>query len=545
MQPVSVSLTWEYLARNRWMLPLPFLLALAIALLILLPLKSLDFPADSRELIGLQLILLLALNLIIIGGVFESQGSLRPLYLKPFSTAGMVGYFFWGGALLVAAQVGVLFALCRFLLGADWPIAGPVLFATVAWGWTQLLFRATMRTSWWIPAALLIYSALVYWSMTRHGVAFKEGGLLAPSVHYWSTLTGTDLAFAIASLIATYCLTIWRVTCDRSGHSAWPFRRTARNGGVAAARKRALNLKNFGSGQAALEWSDFQSRHASLPSVVLAGLLLVWFAAFALYLFLGDTSVILPTALSGTLLAIVIQFVAAIFLTLAAMKGHSAQDYQGSERNQGGPKPTPFGMSQFVKALPIPTQRIASAMLRSSARAVVISAAYLLASFALIGILNSVLGNEPGYRSNSRFNFWSLTLVLTTGSMLLTFVVLNLNCLYAPSKVSWEHWTPPVALALNMLTIWSPAFPFVSGGAAAIAMVGLACATSKGVKDGDVSISRALLLWLAGAALTFCLVYCLPSDSRLLGGVLLGTLVMLAIHSAVSTASALRLLRTS
>lgn len=545
MNTIHATLTWEYLARNRWAFPLPFLLAVATALLVLLPLKSLDFSPNARELVGLQLVLLWALIFIVILGVFESQGSLKSLYSKPISTTGLVGYFFWSGALLVAIQIALLILLCRSLLGIPWPFAGPILFAVVFWGWTQLLFRVSMRTFWWVPAALVIFAALLSWSMYRHGVAFKEGGMIDPSVHYWATLTGLDVVIVIASLLATFSLTTWRVTCDRSGRPAWL------GLGLGLARKRweakpdrAATIKTFSSGQRAHEWFDFQNRNASLSLVVLAELILVWLIALAIYPLFGDASVSLRTALVGTFLVVITEFVAAISLTLSAMKGHSAQNYQAVGKERSHSKPIPFGMSQFIKALPISSRQMATAMLCSSARAVGISALFIFASFVLLGGLSWLLGLNL-VLNDSKFNYWRQAFATTACSMLLSYIILNLTCLYSPRKVSWEHWIAPPVVLLSMLTLWSPAFPFVSYGAAVIALSGLGFATAKSIKRGDISWSNALLLWLAGAVTSIGLILCLPTDSRLMGSVLIATLVMLALLPFFSTAAALRILRTN
>ena len=545
MNTIHATLTWEYLARNRWALAIPFLLAVATALLVLLPLKSLDFSSNARELVGLQLVLLWALIFIVILGVLDSQGSLKPLYSKPISTTGLVGYFFWGGVLLVAVQVALLILLCRSLLGIAWPFAGPILFAVVFWGWTQVLFRVSMRTFLWVPATLVIFAALLYWSMYRHGVAPKEGGMIDSSVHYWSTLTGLDVVIAIASLLATFSLTTWRVTCDRSGRPAWPALGNVRTHWPTSNKEKTQVLKTFVSAQSAYEWFDFRNKNASLPLAVLAELLLIWFIAFAIYPFYGNLRVSSQAAFSGTLFVVITQFVAAVFVHLSAMKGHSVQDYQGPGREQRQRKPVPFGISQFLKALPLSTPQIASAMLRSSARAAGGAAILIFASFALLGGLSWISGDGVGYLSDSKFNYWKLAFAMTTCSMLLTFAVLNLTCLYAPRRASWEHWVAPPVLLLSMLTLWSPAFPFVSFGAAIISLFGLGFATAKSVKRGDISWSNTLLLWLAGAGTAICLIFCLPTDSRLMGSVLIATLVMLALFPFFSTASALRNLRTN
>ncbi|MFM7564823.1 MAG: hypothetical protein ACKO81_17560, partial [Planctomycetota bacterium] len=381
-------------------------------------------------------VLLWALLFIVILGVFESQGSLKSLYSKPISTTGLVSYLFWGGAILVAAEVALLIFLCRSLLGSTWPFAGPILFAVVFWGWTQVLFRVSMRTFLWIPAMLMVFAALLYWSMYRHGVAPKEGGMIDSSVHYWSALTGLDVLIAIASLLATFSLTIWRVTCDRSGRPAWPAFGKAETRRSTISKERAPALKTFVSGQNAHEWFDFRNRNASLPLVVSAELLMIWFIAFAIYPFNGNLKASWQVAFSGTLFVVITQFVAAIFIHLAAMKGHSVQDYQEAAREQRRRKPVPFGISQFLTALPITTPQIASAMLRSSARAAGIAAIVIFASFALLGGLSWILAGDAGNVSDSKFNYWKLASAMTICSLLLTFAVLNLTCLYAPRRVS-------------------------------------------------------------------------------------------------------------
>jgi len=545
MNTIHATLTWEYLARNRWALALPFLIAVATALLVLLPLKSLDFSPDARELVGLQLVLLWALIFIVILGVFESQGSLKHLYSKPISTTGLVSYFFWGGALLVAAEVALLIFFCRSLLGSTWPFAGPMLFAVVFWGWTQVLFRVSMRTFLWVPATLVIFAALLYWSMYHHGVAPKEGGMIDSSVHYWSTLTGLDVVIAIASLLATFSLTTWRVTCDRSGRPAWPALGNVRTHWPTSNKERAQVLKTFVSAQSAHEWFDFRNKNASLPLVVLAELLLIWFIAFAIYPFYGNLRVSWQVAFSGTLFVVITQFVAAIFVHISAMKGHSVQDYQGPGREQRHRKPVPFGISQFLKALPLSTPQIASAMLRSSARAAGGAAILIFASLALLGGLRWISGDGVGYLSDSKFNYWKLAFAMTTCSLLLTFAVLNLTCLYAPRRVSWEHWVAPLAILLNMLSFWSPAFPFVSLGAAGLALCGFSYASLQSVKRSDIPLSNAALLWVAGLAATASLIFSLPPDTRMSLGPLLGTLVLLGLLPFFTTASALRFLRTN
>ena len=545
MNTIHATLTWEYLARNRWALALPFLIAVATALLVLLPLKSLDFSPDARELVGLQLVLLWALLFIVILGVSESQGSLRPLYSKPISTTGLVSYFFWGGALLVAVQVALLVFLCRSLLGSNWPFAGPILLAVVFWGWTQLLFRVSMRSLLWIPATLVIFAALLYWSMLRHGVAAKEGGMIEPSVHYWSTLTGLDIVIAIASLLATFSLTTWRVSRDRSGRPAWPALENASTRWSMNKTESDSTLKTFASGQHAYEWFDFQNRNISLPLVVFAELVMIWFIALAIYPFSGNLLVSLRTAFYGTLFVVITQFVAAIFVHLAAMKGHSVQDYQAGGREARRPKPVPFGISQFVKALPLSTPQIANAMLRSSARAAGFAAILIFTSFAMFGGLSWILGYETGYVSDSKFNYWKLAVAMTIYSMLLTFVVLNFTCLYSPRKVSWEHWVAPLAILLNILSFWSPAFPYVTLGAAVLALFGLASASLPSVKRKDISLASAVLLWVAGLAATAGWLFCLPPDMRVSLGAPIATLVMLALLPFFTTVPALRLLRTN
>jgi hypothetical protein len=75
MQSINASLTWEYFSRNRWLLLTP-LLGNIPASVILLPFIGLDTAIAPKELVAIQLILLLCLVLLIGFGLQATHVSL-------------------------------------------------------------------------------------------------------------------------------------------------------------------------------------------------------------------------------------------------------------------------------------------------------------------------------------------------------------------------------------------------------------------------------------------------------------------------------------
>jgi hypothetical protein len=309
MQPIIKSLTWEYFARNRWMLLFPILANLP-GCLILLPLMGISdigsFTA-SRELVAIYLILFLCLVLIVGFGVLVTQGSHRRLYLLPISTLKIASFYYWTGALLVAVQVAAMLWLWNALLPIDWPIewpiAGPVLFAVVCWGALQPVVRGVSHSLWWIVATLAIVSGLFYWFLLRHGIQPKPGAMMSPDIHYWSMISLADVAIATTIMSISYALTILRVHLDRSGRRQLSLLERIESASERVQTRFASGSRQFRSSIESLAWFNFRAGNIVIPMISIFMVTFVWLFAVIGSSISRDATLLSAIPIAGTNLA--------------------------------------------------------------------------------------------------------------------------------------------------------------------------------------------------------------------------------------------------
>jgi hypothetical protein len=551
MQSVTAALTWEYLARNRWMLLLAPLIQIAIVFTIMLPLIGVDVSGDSaREFIAIQMISVLCLVVIVGGCVFLSQGSMSLLYLKPLSTAAIVNYFYWGGALLVACQVVLMLWVSRILFVSDLPIIGSVLFAVVCWGVFQPIFRGSLNSLSSMILAPAVFVVLVCWLMAKHGMAFQHGGAISPQVRYWTTISGSDGLIAIATLGISYVLTLWKVNFDRSGRR----RRTSTDRIaeiLAYVDARSVSrIRLFESPVQAQAWYDFAHRTVTIPNSALCLIPCFLLLAIIAGTISQDLGVGLTFALIGASAAAFIQIVPAFFCPFAHYLGQTVIQEIPTGEHTNIKNSLPLGMSPYQFCLPTSDKQRAHAILRSSAWACGIAAAVILLHFTVVVGLSWALGADLFL---SKHNVapkldaivpWFLV-VVWGGSSLLSFVFATLVFTIDPRKWNHRDWVTPAILIAALLASFTPIALSLSMGLCAIAGGYIVYATAQAVLREDISWMGASLVWLAGMACAAGLFLGIPNEMRSQGLVLGSTLIFLAMLPFFTMVSAIRDLRTT
>jgi hypothetical protein len=551
MQSVTAALTWEYLARNRWMLWLTPLLASAVAFTTMLPLSSVGVSGvPQSEVVSIHLINVLCLVVIIGGGVMATQGKMSPLYLKPISTTAIVNFFYWGGALLVACQVALMLWMWKVFFVSDWPMIGSVLFAVVCWGVFQPIFRGSLKSLSWLIVAPAAFLILCFWLMAKHGMPVQRAGMLSPQVHYWDSISGSDGLIAITTLGISYVLTLWRVSYDRSGRRRRTWTDRVRDFFASIDARSASRMRLFESPVHAQAWYDFLSRTATIPWSVLGVLPWVWLLAIIVGTISQDLGTGLTFALVAVILAAVVQIIPAFLLPFVPFLGQSVnRDMLTGEHINIGSS-LPLGTSPYLFSLPMSDRQRAQAILRSSAWACGIASATILLSFAVPLGLSWVFGADLFMGKKEEpvklgvLVPWFLV-VVCGGSMLLSFVFATLVFMFDSRKWNLRGWITPVILVAVLLASLTPIALPLSIGLGAIAAGYLVYATVQAVLQEDISWVGAGLVWLAGVACAAGLVFGMPSELGTLGWVLGGILLSLAMLPFFTTASALRDLRTT
>lgn len=546
MQSINASLTWEYFSRNRWLLLTP-LLGNIPASFILLPFMGLDTAIEAKELVAIQLILLLCLVLLIGVGVQATQGSLRRFYLKPISTLHLVSFYYWTGAFMVGVQVAAMLGLWRFLTPIDLPIAGPVLFSIVCWGTFQPILRGVLKSLGWIPISMALLSILDFWLLYRYGIPLKRGGMMTPEIHPWNHVSIADLLIAAFALAISFILTLWRVAQDRAGREHGKLSLVERVDQAIEKLQFKLFRKTqrFASSAHSLRWFDFNHRCGSIPAVVASIIIMGWMILGAIAIFSKDPASCLPVAVGFTYLAAMLQIFYSIIAAIIGRFGHSINQFEVPERIPKDQKVTLFGVSPYLLTLPVSSKSLASAMLRTSFMTCACGTAIVLSSFTIVAMLSAPLGINLSEALTLKIPYWKFSLLTATISLIVSFASSFVAISFLPLLNRFDLWIVlvlvfAVLLALKLplsISLWVMVFMIVLGL--------LVYTTIQSLLNNDMSSAKAAIVWGIGLGITTFTLFAIRDQwdtSRVLFAC---SLIALAMLPYFSTAEGLRRARTS
>ncbi len=542
MQSIVAALSWEYYARNRWMLLFFPLLANIPALCMLLPLKSISPDASfmsSPLLIGIQVTLILSIVLMVCFGVLTTQGGLKRFYRLPISTLQITSYYFWSGAVIVGAQIALVLWLWRILLPIDWPIAAPVLFSVVCWCALQPLVRGQSQSLWWIVLAILIVIALFLWLLMSHGIPLQQGGMLASQIHYWTVISRTDWLITFGSLGLAYWLTVLRVTYDRSGRGKMSLLEKIELAWEAIESRWFRGSRKFRSPIQAYSWSDFRRRLIAIPTLVVVSVIVTWLIAILVSILQQDISPLLKIAFGGTYLASGLQVYIAFLFGFLNLFGRSLARFEAPDLQQKISGSFDFDFGPFKDHLPISAKDKASALRRSSWIATLISSAVVTLSYLIIAALGGGSGDGTDIKS------WKYICFMLGSAMLLTFVFSNLKLSIAPALCRIDLWIWPLSILAILLAFRLPLGLCVSATFGVLVLVALVSSTIESQLKNDLSRGIAAGVWVLGASIAVATCYMFGNELGSVGMLLVASLVGLSMLPFFSTASGIRNARTN
>jgi len=297
MRSIPHALIWELFSHGRWWIPGLY----AVGNLITMPLfglfSHLGVDPNDHAIVVLNLCFMPVLMMTFGGGVVSAQGSLTRLYTAPISTASLVAWHMFPGAVLVAGEVAVTAWLYNALYNFSWPILGPAIFAAALWASVQLLVSISQRT---LSATCLAGAPaliLLAWFGSRYGSWF------GPPKHYWSEVTPVEFATLFGVIAVAFVVTVPAVARDRSGEALpsfgvwkWLTRKwdeiTVTSG---------TELRPFRSAADAQCWYEWTLKGLGLPLFVVFGYF-VGVSTWLLRIIVGDaTDDLLAELLQGIL----------------------------------------------------------------------------------------------------------------------------------------------------------------------------------------------------------------------------------------------------
>ena len=527
MNSITAALTWEYFARNRWGLLLFPFLANLMPMIVLGALSSYQVSLASPAFIGIYPGFVLTAIVILCFGTGITQGSIARLYLKPTSTMAIVSFYFWFGALLVGSQVLLSVVLWNILFHTEWPLAGPTIFAIVSWCAFQPILRVSPKSIFGVAANSIVLIGLFYWFVTRHGDINNTVKTM------WTSISGLDLLTAGLVIGCSYAATIWRVTNDRSGRSfsrnlvSWRFTWEA----WFPQQHRFINP--FANVAQALRWLDFQTRTFMMPLLVCTLQAIFWLAALAVAAYYQDTELGISTLLIGANFTLFIEWIVAFvsgIVMVECYEWHSGRKMRGND--QVAMHPSDYRLSHYLLSLPISPSQMARGMLSSSAIAVGISFAAILATMLLLYAWSFVSGFNLGVMQQElKQPLWKLAILATLAFIVGPFALMN-NLASLVLVIPRFHYSVVIIMGLIVLFALFPLPTSIALCAVALALL-IGC-NLQAIRHQHIAPLQASIALLVGLTLAGGLYLILPPEIVLVKSLIsafVGVLTILPITS--------------
>ena len=386
MSSLTAVLAWDYLRRNNRMLGFFFLISTFFVVGTQLLQRSITPLPESLGSFKMMVYNTTVPYVVyfIMFGMMLTQQQITQLYLKPISSFAMVGFFYLWGALLLAGQVSVIVGLGNLFFSADWSIAQTVLFSMLFWGLTHPLGIINPKTGVDVVLYFLPQIALTYWCVVWNGLAAFGIEIEGSNLRFAAIPSAASLSVTAAAFALGFCLSVWRVSRDRSGQT-WLASRVRGNPSsknkvmpTSETKPRSWaflqeSLRPLRSPLEAYQKFDFRYRTIAIPAyvaIVLVSLSLM----IAFFLIIKDDIGRWPKgAFYATCGAACAQPIAAWFILAFKLANRSPMIASHSALTRSSLVKLQDSQERFFFNLPISDRDIAAATLRSSLIAVGIS----------------------------------------------------------------------------------------------------------------------------------------------------------------------------
>ncbi len=428
MRSIPQALLWELWARGWFQIPAFFLLGNVFPVLILTALhgEGLD-PAEQAWLI-VHTAFLSIMMLLFAVGIMSAQGPLSRLYAAPVSTMSLVAWHMFSGAALLALEVFISLEFQRLLIYRGLSVAGPSLFAIVAWASAQPLMSVPQRTVFGFLQSATPCMLMFFWLQSRYGGWFSQ------PTHYWTELRGTELLLMAGATAGSFWLTCRAVARDRCGElNRSSLLRSLWNRLVSVLDARGAAVAPFRSSIEAQLWYEWHYRGRALPLGAALTLCIAYGLLLIRLLQEGDLAIHLQLLHEGLVAGGgVLALLAALTGLLAGSTstGNHIRHHNSTLRdvtNSGN-----FDqMGHFPATRPLSDRTLADCVLWNVGRSVVTAWALWLAVFLPVVFVVRLTSGSAEYLLKFEQWRWFLPLTLTgawVAMMLTTLMTLTGRC---------------------------------------------------------------------------------------------------------------------
>lgn len=410
MRSIPQALMWEMFSHGRWHILGFFALGNLLPLIVYGALSPLDMDPNDSALLIMHLCFLPITLFQFAIGIVAAQGSLYRLYTTPISTAALVAWHMFPGAILLAIEVALAAWVYNILFQAGWPIWGPALFAAAAWSTSQLLVSVSQRTfsSFCLGGTPCVL--IFMWLRSRYG------GWFSNATHYWYEVTPVEIVTLAVVVGLAYVVTVAAVTRDRCGErmpslGGWTwFLRTW----DAMTTTSGIGIQPFRSAARAQLWYDWTLKGLALPLVVILIYVLmvsVWLIRIAYGVNEGPPlAEFYAGILAGSGFLTLMAGVTGMLTVISSNeyttrnRGETIRDLAGGINQEG--------MGNFQSTLPFTNSDFAQAILRTAFRSVLIAWSLWAAGFFGCLLISQLMPHVPMPVFPPELQAWYLPLTL-------------------------------------------------------------------------------------------------------------------------------------
>jgi len=410
MHSIPRALMWELFSHGRWWIPGYMILGNLFPMLLLAFFVHLGVDPDDHAFVVLHQCFVPVMICSFGAGIISAQGSLTRLYTAPISTASLVAWHMFPGAILLAVEVAAAAWCYNTLYRFSWPILGPALLAAALWASVQLLVSMSQRTLTGTCLAAAPALILLAWFGSRYGAWF------GPAKRYWSAVTPVEFATLFGVITIAFVVTTAAVGRDRSGEplpslGVWKWLMRKWDAFTATTGKA---LQPFRSASDAQFWYEWTLWGPGLPLAVVLGYVFgvsIWLLRIVVGHGTDEPlAELLQVILSGGGMLSLVAMVAGV-LSSVPSTGSSRQNHSTNIRDIGG-RIGLYGMGHFLSTRPFTNSDFARSIQKTAIRTVLIAWGLWFAGFAVCFLIGVLTQSLPAQLFPPEIGFWYFPLTL-------------------------------------------------------------------------------------------------------------------------------------
>jgi hypothetical protein len=264
MRSVPLAISWDVWLHGRRWIVYGFVGVLAVMAFIYLSLRRTGHWTPLLE-DTLHFVILGIQTLVFVSALVNATGSARRYYTRPLPASHIALTLLLPGMLAVVMMHLAVTVGFNAATGADWPIAGPLLFSVAA--------VAVVTAVYWATAGLDLLRVLII-AGVGYGILQWLTQRTENPTHAlpgtWRVLTRSEILTLITAIAIAYVVSVASIWLDRSSRLPWARLPSLQQLWLLVANRRTEMLPTFATAKHAHRWREWREKGLIGPAILTA-----------------------------------------------------------------------------------------------------------------------------------------------------------------------------------------------------------------------------------------------------------------------------------